>query len=350
MISTKKKRILRAAACLACTVTIASVNTIVYAEPSTKELENKTSGLQGELNDLNSQLAALSKELDDASSKIEEKTAEVEKSKLDLAAAKLNEASQYDAMKSRIQFMYEGGSVSLLEILFTSEDMADFLNKAEYVSTISDYDRQMLDDLGDVRTDIEEKQKDLEIQQTELASLQKELSSKQEALNSKVASTSSELSDYSTQLQRAKDAEALAAAQENEGSTAGGNSGGTVNNGGSITADTTETALFAGILEAEAGGSSYDGMLAVATVVMNRVESPRYPNTLNGVIYQSGQFSPTWNGSLNRILAKGPTSTAYSVAQAALGGARHSSVLNCYQFRASFTGVSGITIGGNTFF
>ena len=57
-------------------------------------------------------------------------------------------------------------------------------------------------------------------------------------------------------------------------------------------AATTDLVLFAAILECEAGSSGYDGLLAVATVIMNRVESPRYPNTLKGVIYQSGQFSP----------------------------------------------------------
>ena len=56
-------------------------------------------------------------------------------------------------------------------------------------------------------------------------------------------------------------------------------------------------------------------MLAVATVIMNRVASPAYPNNLRAVIYQSGQFAPTWNGSLNRVLSKGASSTAYSVAQ-----------------------------------
>ena len=52
-------------------------------------------------------------------------------------------------------------------------------------------------------------------------------------------------------------------------------------------------------------------MLAVATVIMNRVASPAYPNNLRAVIYQSGQFAPTWNGSLNRVLSKGASSTAY---------------------------------------
>ena len=216
MKSTKKKRILRAAMCITCAVTIASVNTSVYAEPSTNELEGKTSDLQGELSDLNSQLSALCDELDATSSKIEELSAAVEKSKLDVAAAKLNEDAQYDAMKDRIKFMYEGGSASLLEILFSSENMADFLNKAEFVTNISTYDRQMLDELQTARADIEKKQGTLETQQEELAGLQSDLKSKQEALNAKISSTSGELSEYSAQLERAKAAAAASrTAQDN---------------------------------------------------------------------------------------------------------------------------------------
>lgn len=396
MISKKKKRALRSALAITiCTVTIASVNTPVYSAPSTDELESTTSGLKGELNDLNSQLSSLSEELDNTSSQIEDLSAKVEKSKLDLASAQLDEEAQYDSMKDRIKFMYEGGGASLVQILLTSESMGDFLNKAEYVATISQYDRKMLEELQQVRSNVEQKQNDLEQQQSKLSGLQETLTSKRDELNSKISSTSGELADYQAQLDRAKAAEeALKLAQNDEVSgsvkaddtkntetsntntntnnanknnqTASTNTNNTnknnttntntstntnsptVNNGNSTPASTTDVALLAAILQCEAGG--YDGMLAVATVIMNRVASPAYPGNLRAVIYQSGQFAPTWNGSLNRVLSKGASSTAYSVAQAALGGARHSAVINCLQFRSASTGVSGINIGGNVFF
>lgn len=396
MISMKKKRALRSALAITiCTVTIASVSTPVYSAPSTDELESTTSGLKGELNDLNSQLSSLSKELDNTSSQIEDLSAKVEKSKLDLASAQLDEEAQYDSMKDRIKFMYEGGSASLVQILLTSENMGDFLNKAEYVATISQYDRQMLEELQQVRTNVEKKQKDLEQQQSKLSGLQETLTSKRDELSSKISSTSGELADYQAQLDRAKAAEeALKLAQNDKVSgsvkadekqdtktsnsnnntnnanknnqTAStttttnntnknnntnnntNNSNSTTNNGNSTPVSTTDVALLAAILQCEAG--SYDGMLAVATVIMNRVASPSYPNSLRAVIYQSGQFAPTWNGSLNKVLSKGASSTAYSVAQAALGGARHSAVINCLQFRSASTGVSGVNIGGNVFF
>ena len=386
MISMKKKRALRSALAITiCTVTIASVNTPVYSAPSTDELESTTSGLKGELNDLNSQLSSLSKELDNTSSQIEDLSAKVEKSKLDLASAQLDEEAQYDSMKDRIKFMYEGGGASLVQILLTSESMGDFLNKAEYVATISQYDRKMLEELQQVRSNVEQKQNDLEQQQSKLSGLQETLTSKRDELNSKISSTSGELADYQAQLDRAKAAEeALKLAQNDEVSgsvkaddtkntetsntnknnqtastntnknnttntnTSTNTNSPTVNNGNSTPASTTDVALLAAILQCEAGG--YDGMLAVATVIMNRVASPAYPNNLRAVIYQSGQFAPTWNGSLNRVLSKGASSTAYSVAQAALGGARHSAVINCLQFRSASTGVSGINVGGNVFF
>ena len=118
----------------------------------------------------------------------------------------------------------------------------------------------------------------------------------------------------------------------------------------SAPAETSDLVLFAAILECEAGGGGYDGLLAVATVIMNRVESPRYPNTLKGVIYQSGQFSPTWNGSLSKVLNRGPSSICYQVARDALNGKRLASVSGCYQFRAASTGHSGTVVGGNVFF
>ena len=363
MISMKKKRALRSALAITiCTVTIASVSTPVYSAPSTDELENTTSDLKGELNDLNSQLSSLSKELDTASSQVEDLAAKVEKSKLDLASAQLDEEAQYDSMKDRIKFMYEGGGASLVQILLTSENMGDFLNKAEYVATISKYDRSMLEELQQVRANVEKKQKDLEEQQSKLSGLQETLTSKRDELNSKISSTSGELANYQAQLDRAKAAEeALKLAQndkinsttngstnQNKNNTTNNTGNHTTNTGNNTNVSTTDVALLAAILQCEAG--SYDGMLAVATVIMNRVASPAYPNTLRAVIYQSGQFAPTWNGSLNKVLSKGASSTAYSVARAALGGARHSAVINCLQFRSASTGVSGINIGGNVFF
>ena len=125
--------------------------------------------------------------------------------------------AQYDSMKDRIKFMYEGGGASLVQILLTSESMGDFLNKAEYVATISQYDRKMLEELQQVRSNVEQKQNDLDSSKSKLSGLQETLTSKRDELNSKISSTSGELADYQAQLDRAKAAEeALKLAQNDE--------------------------------------------------------------------------------------------------------------------------------------
>lgn len=378
MNSWKKKHILRLCMGILCTVTIVSANTSVYAAPGAGELEGKTSRLQGDLSSMNSELASLCKELDEVSSEIESMAAEVEQTKLQLAAAKLNEDAQYDAMKDRIKFIYEGGSLSLLTVLFSSKNMSDFLNGAEYVAAINEYDRNMLDELHAVRADVEEKQTNLENKQDELTTLAEELTEKKDTLTARISSTSGQLSDYSAQLERARAAEAAAAvaknnevsgslsgsannqANNNTGATNSGgaadtntNTGGPVNGGSSIPANTSDVALLAAVLECEAG-ASYDGMLAVGTIVMNRVASPSFPNSIPDVIYQKNQFYAPGNEVLNGVLARGPSASACSAAQAVIGGTRHSAVLNCYFFYsaayAAQMGVTGVNVAGNVFF
>lgn len=67
-----------------------------------------------------------------------------------------------------------------------------------------------------------------------------------------------------------------------------------------MTVSATEKDLIARLVRAEASGEPYAGKVAVATVVLNRVQSPDFPNTVNGVIYQSGQFTPVSNGEINK--------------------------------------------------
>lgn len=62
--------------------------------------------------------------------------------------------------------------------------------------------------------------------------------------------------------------------------------------------------LMSSIINCEAGIEPYQGKIAVGIVVMNRIKSRSFPNTLKGVIYQSGQFSPVRNGSLSKRLSQ----------------------------------------------
>lgn len=73
--------------------------------------------------------------------------------------------------------------------------------------------------------------------------------------------------------------------------------------GSATTINEADMRLLVCLVFCESGSEPYEGKLAVANVVLNRYHSSRYPNTISGVVYQSGQFSPTWNGSLNTKLA-----------------------------------------------
>ncbi|MEI3194538.1 MAG: cell wall hydrolase [Lachnospiraceae bacterium] len=78
--------------------------------------------------------------------------------------------------------------------------------------------------------------------------------------------------------------------------------------------------LLAAIIYCEAGNQSYEGMVAVGAVVMNRVYSSSFPNSISEVIYQSGQFTPASSGVLASALANGVPSTCYDAAVAAMNG------------------------------
>lgn len=348
----KLKALSRTCLALACAITVFSSDTVIYATDSVESLEKQTSNLEDKLNSLNQDLDALSSDISELASKIEDTDASVKKAELDLAAARVNEEMQYDAMKKRIKYMYEAGNTSLLEIIFSSQSMGEFLNNTEFVRNVTEYDREKLKELQEVHQNVKAKEVSLKEEQEKLQKMKTQLDDQKEALNSAISATSSELASSSDALAKAKEARAAAedALKEKEQSQqhSSGSSGNIIVP--PTTAETNDLVLFAALLQCEAGSSDYDALLAVATVVMNRVESNRYPNTLYGVIYQKGQFSPTWNGSLNRVLNKGPASLCYQVAQDALGGARLAAVKDCYSFRASWSGHAGVLVGGNVFF
>lgn len=328
MLTKRYHRIRKASVGLLCVCTLLFSDSAVCAAPVSSELENKTSELQDDIDTMNNELDTLSTKLEKTSARIKKKADEIETAKLDLAAAKMNETNHYEAMKERIKFMYEGGNLSLLQILLNSESMADFLNNAEYVTLISDYDRNMLSELQTARENVEKKQDKLKKEQVELSKLEKNLNKQQDELTSRLQETSGQLENYTSQLEEAKAAEAAIEAAKN--------------------ADADTIALLAAILECEAG-ISYEGMIAVGTVIMNRVGSAKFPNTIEDVIYQSGQFSPVRSGKLDEVLQRGPMESAYKAAKAVLGGERNQQVKKCLFFWASYTGHKGIIVGDNVF-
>ena len=96
-------------------------------------------------------------------------------------------------------------------------------------------------------------------------------------------------------------------------SAGGGNSS---NSGGSGGASSSQVDLLARLISAEARGEPYSGQVAVGAVVLNRIKHPSFPNTLPGVIYQSGAFTCITDGQFNEPVAE----SAYRAARDALNG------------------------------
>lgn len=381
------KRRLKAGVALLCSATMTFALATPYSFADEKEtLENKTSDLQSQLAGINQDLLKISDEISDTQMRVTIVNSEILRSEDELAISQQNEDQQYENMKSRIKYMYENGNSSMLELLFSAESMSDFLNKADFIQNISQYDRDMLSELQNIHADIENQKMALQNQQDSLNNLENELQQQQAALQQKADETSTDLAQFQAQLQQIREQEAAKAAAEaaakaqqeaaakaqqqaqasanasssgnntssntttSNGSSNSGNnsSGGVINNVGT-SASKSDLDLLAAIIQCEAY-QNYDSLLAVATVIMNRVYDSRFPNSISGVVYAAGQFEPAFSGRLEYVLNAGPTSLSYQVAQDAINGARLAEVADCYYFLYAGTGHPGINIGGNVFF
>ena len=101
-----------------------------------ESLESKTSDLQNQLEGINQELVAISDEISTTEMQVEITNGEIQRTKDSLAEAEANEAQQYEDMKSRIKYMYETGNATLLEMLFSADNLTDFLNKADFIQNI----------------------------------------------------------------------------------------------------------------------------------------------------------------------------------------------------------------------
>ena len=329
-----------------------------HATKTVEKLEGEASGLESELSDLEKELKTLDKDLNRILSKIKTTNSELKEVREELAVAKGKEAAQYESMMTRIKYMYENGNTSMLEMLFSSKCIAEFVSKAEYFSAITDYDRKLLREYNENREAIAANEAKLEESQKYLNSLQKELSSKEKTLNSKISDTSAELSAYTAKIEKAK-ADAKKAEEEAKKQIKPVvpekpkkdpvfNKAPAVTNGSAVSYTEDDVILLAAIIECEAGYKNYDALLAVGAVVVNRMKHANYPNTVYGVIYQSGQFPPATSGKMDDILERDTKDLCEEAARDALNG--KTNVEDCISFRAASSGYVGTIIGDNVFF
>lgn len=111
-----------------------------------KQLEQSKVDLADYVAELDANLTTIQEKIDDLKDQITKKEEEISQKTTELEEAVAVQQAQYEAMKTRIKFMYEKGDSLSLELLFTSESFGEMLNKAEYIEMLSAYDRRMLDE------------------------------------------------------------------------------------------------------------------------------------------------------------------------------------------------------------
>lgn len=117
---------------------------------------------------------------------------------------------------------------------------------------------------------------------------------------------------------------------------------------GAVAASADEVTLLAAIIQCEAGNECYEGQLAVGAVVMNRVRSGSFPNSIYEVVFQSGQFTPAGNGKVDAAISSGVNSSCVQAAQEALAGMDNTG--GALYFRQVRSGRAGLVIGNHVFF
>lgn len=329
-----------------------------------EDLRDEKSNLESKLSDLNNQLTNVSNNLSDLESQIEVKEEEIRITEEDLVKAKETESWQYESMKARIQFMYEQRDYLVLESLFGSDTFAEALNKAQYVKQIAEYDRKKLDEYEDTRAMIEEEEARLREEREVLETLKTKAEEEKSKVNFYVKQTSGSIKSYSGQISEAE-AKALAyEAQikeqeanieylkkklEEERALSNLAAQSKWRDISEVQFEEGDRKLLANIIYCEAGAEPYAGQVAVGAVVINRVLSTVFPDTVVGVIYQNRQFSPVASGRLALALAEDrATDSCYQAADEAMRG--QTNVGNCVFFRTPIEGLTGIQIGGHIFY
>ena len=185
---------------------------LAQAQANISGLESKKQELESYLAELNSQYNELTDSISQLSIEAAEKEEELKNVKAQLEVAKQNAQDQYEAMKIRIQYMYEHGGSTMLEMLLSSDNLSDFMNQANNVATISTYDRNMLKKYEETQEAIKTQETQVEEESASIGNLLTEKSSKQQEVQNLVASTSDNINSYVNQISASQEeADALMA-------------------------------------------------------------------------------------------------------------------------------------------
>ncbi len=334
-------------------------------------LEYQKDSYQGQMKLLNANLQEVADNLSVLEAQIDLKQLEIDETTALLEQTRDDCLRQYEAMKARIRFMYESGGMTYMEMLMSSESLGELLNYADYIEELSSYDRRKLEEFVQITDEVEQQELTLEDEMTELDTMKVKVLEEQEKVNGLINQTANNIARTAESIEDTEKAEAayekevaeakaeadeanqryetIKAKYEEEVRLSKLAKQSAWRDISQVTFEEGDKTLLANLIYCEAGGEPYEGQMAVGAVVINRVLSSVYPDTVTGVIYQRGQFSPVGDGHLALALASDKaTASCYQAAEAAMSG--RTNVGNCVYFRTPIPGLSGIRIGNHIFY
>lgn len=173
-------------------------NEIEELEEQQQEVEAEIERARGKLSDLIAQQNKLKAE-------IEETTASIEQTEMDLALARDEADKQYEAMKLRIQYMYENSTTdSVWTALLEADGITDFLNRMEYITTIHNADRELTEQYKEAVAKVEEKERQLLLKMDELLAKQEIFLGQQAEIQAMIADLEDAKSEFADELAAAE--------------------------------------------------------------------------------------------------------------------------------------------------
>lgn len=183
------------------------------AEGIVDDLETSRDNVKSKISKLNKTMIEISAKITELEKMLTAKNEQINETLEQLEVAQDTADKQYEDMKIRIQFMYENGQTSYLESLLTAESLSDFLNAAEYINQIQQYDREKLDEYKATIAEIELFEQQLEDEREELESLKSDVEVEKKQVENVIAKRQDELASIKSELDEAVDEAELIAAE-----------------------------------------------------------------------------------------------------------------------------------------
>ena len=169
-----------------------------------KELETLKGNTQAYIKELDVRLSQLTDNIYEIESQISVKQGEIEATKLDIEKAKEDINSRYEAMKLRIQYMYENGESSYIDLILGSQNMNELFTRAEYLSKITAYDREQLEKLQLAKEELDAKEATLIAEEAELEGLLNEAQAEQNATEDLISAKKNVVEGYASDISDAE--------------------------------------------------------------------------------------------------------------------------------------------------